>query len=237
MAISSIHDWLATRGPFKRGVELLKLHGDPDDDYFLFSLPESPFSREKLVAALEEINLNAAPGQGVKRRPSPGDGRLITSREEDIETNAHLMSLVDPKELIAEGQLPQQLHPLRRELTSKWREKTFLRGTLVNMPDGMELKQTAATVARLGREIKAGWRIIEHWRQTGNIVKVDERVVPNDPVTLMKRKSRLEVWLSQHRPSQRKPIPTRNATPEAIAAKEKELEEVKRLIREYTDQA
>jgi hypothetical protein len=232
MPISVIHNWLVTRGPFDVGVALLKKYGDPTDaELLLFGMRESPFSREKLVAALRTVNDAAHAPTIVKRRSSPRDGQLITSREADIEENAFNRSLTDPKDQVQEELLPADLRPLRRQLTEQWREYTFLRGTMVNLPAGMELRSTAGKVIHLRAQIRKGWRIIEHWRQTGHVVKVSEEVKPNDPVSLMKRKNALEVWLSQRRTGARK------GTAEAIAAKQKELSEVKALLNAYTDKA
>lgn len=232
MAISHIQSWLASRGPFAIGVDLLKKHGEPTEaELLLFGMKESPFSREKLEAALRAVNDAAAAPHIVKRRTSPRDGQLITSREADIHENAFNRSLADPKDQVHEEQLPADLRPLRRQLTELWREYAFLRGTLVNLPAGMDLRSTAGKVIHLRAQMRKGWRIIEHWRQTGHVVNVSEEVKPNDPVSLMKRRKAIEVWLSQRNPNAPKP---RFSSPEAIAAKRKELEEIKQLLREYT---
>lgn len=230
MAHSIIHDWLASRGAFAQGVELIKTYGKPSRaDLVLYRMSESPFSREKLVRALKALN-DAAIEEVLSASPAPPvTGTSITTPDagDSIEVKAYRRSLRKPGSDIPEELLPVELRPLRRNIASWFREMMYTKGTIVNLPDGMDLKQAAGHLVGLRRKILNGWRVIEHFRATGALLnqEVPGRVL--NPVQLIKRQKAIGVWLSQRKHGHR------TATAEAIAAKEKELAEVNELLKQH----
>jgi hypothetical protein len=220
MAIANISTWLRNKGAFQDGVELLKLHGNPSPtDLFIFGLPESPMNRGKLEDALRRIDtkfvqstIAAAPVS--KTRPRDAH---------DVDERALQRSLQPPPDTLPELSLPMELRPLRRRLDRLWREKTLLRGSLLSLPNGPQLKATASKVKALGKEIRAGWVVIERWRTHGIIIDMD-KAPALDLVALHKKRDSLRVQLSNYKHGKRK------YTPDEVAAKQAALDDVIKLI-------
>lgn len=225
MAFADIQAWLRDKGAFARGVELLKLHGNPSPtDLFVFGLPESPMSRERLVDALKAIDKKVT--ERVLRAAIPN----IKPRERDSEDLAERVlhrSLRKPPENLPEQALPQELRPLRRDLDRKWREKILLKGSLPNLANGIDLRHTAEKIVLLGKEIRAGWEVIERWRTHGVILRTDKP----EPVPVHKlvgRRDSLRVQISRMKNGKQK------STPDSLARKEAELADIMNLMKNGT---
>jgi hypothetical protein len=222
MAFQDIEQWLRSNGDFARGVELLKLHGNPSStDLFVFGLPESPMSRERLTKALRALDKKVT--DRVRNAPLP----QIKERQRDAEDLAERVlhrSLRKPPENLPEEVLTAELRPLRRELDRKWREKIMLKGSLPTLPNGIELRHTASRIVQLGKEIRSGWEVIERWRMHSVVLRTDKP----DPVPVHKlvgRRDSLRVQISRMRNGKQK------STPESLAAKEAELADIMNLMK------
>lgn len=225
MALADINTWLRNKGPFATGVELLKLHGSPSAaDLFVFSLPESSMSRERLEKALR--NLDAKVTERVKAPPHVKP--LQRERDShDITERAYHRSIREPAKELPEQALPEELRPLRRSLDRLWREKLLLKGSLSSLPNGMELRTAAEHITALGRSLRAGWEVIERWRTHGVILRTDQPA-PVPVHKLIGRRDSLRVQISRMKNGKQ------NSTPEALARKEAELADIINLLKHGT---
>lgn len=221
MAITAVHDWLTGRGPFVKGLELLKAHRDlTPSEAFLFVQRESPFARQKLVDAL--TRLNTAATERVLSRPTPV-GQAI---KEDV-TTAKAFERAIKNEAgtdVPETSLPLPLQPLRRQLRDMHRHMVFLRGTLLGTPDGMDLRHVAERIADLRRRINKGWRSIEEWRETGVVALPEEGTRPTGHNDLVRELNSLNVQLSKAKHGKSK------AGPDKVAAWEARKEAIKSIL-------
>jgi hypothetical protein len=230
VAISAIHDWLAARGTYSLGVQLLNLHGDPSPaQRFIFSLPESPVTRQRLVEALTTLNQAATVARTKHDAKAIADVAEVTPA--DHRAFQRTLSADPPTDLPPEA-LPLELRQLRRDLTKAHKELTFLRGLMVKTPDGSELRAIADKVIGLDDFNIRGWRQIEYWRETGNLYhEPDQPPKPTaeelDKANAMKRRQAIRTWLSQRKSTAKNPRPF---TPEQMAAKTAELEQLDRLL-------
>lgn len=203
MAIAAIHDWLRVRGTYALGLELLRMHGRPSAaELFLLQQGESPFSRQRMERRLRTVNDAAieAVSQVVTVSASP---EVVPPHEEE----ALRLSLADkPPQDMPEEALPPQLQPLRRDLKQWHQEMLILRGMMMKTPDGQELRGIAEQVVELHERIRNGWRVIEYYRATGQVMgATPERKV--DVVDLTRELRALGVWLSQRKTGARKSSP------------------------------
>jgi hypothetical protein len=224
MAISAIHDWLTLRGPYQRGIELLKLHGNPSAaQRLLFDLPESTFTRSKLEAALRSVN-EANPAPQPRLRAKPAVAPVITA-DDDVDTRVHKRLVAPQFKDLPVDLLPKELRPLREQLKKDWREYTYTRGTMRNIPDGMHLRQVAEHVLALKQKMRAGWWVIEHWRKTASVVKLDAEQRVANPVDLRRIERKLSTWISQRENGHRKD------TKGVMESKRDELQRVRELLK------
>lgn len=182
------------------GVELLKEHGKPSaTDLFLFDLPESPYAREKLRAALLGINGDAKKEvNAVRSRPA----RVAPVVQDRIQEAAAARSLRgEPGTDLPEHSLPEKLRPRRRELVQWHNELKFLRGRLLATPNGMELRELADRIVSLRKKITAGWLVIETWRATGDVTLDPDPA--SDHAALIKERLAIRVRLSEHKHGKR----------------------------------
>ncbi len=227
MAIAAIHDWLAARGTFSLGVELLKQHGSPTkSDLFIFSLPESPVTRQRLIDRLSKLNERAT--ASLVAHESKAIAAVAEFSQADRKAFDRTLvaeSATDP----TPGSLPPELRELQRDLARVHREMMHLKGIILKTPDGSELQTLAEKLVELDERNAAGWRRIEYWRETGHVLQ--ENVAPApvvlDIASAKLRRNALRVWFSQRSPKAKNPRPY---TPEDWAAKENEMKELNRII-------
>ena len=228
MAISSIHDWLTRKGEFTHGVDLLKLHGAPTPaQLVLFGMAESTFSRAKLVEALRKVN-DAAVVPSAHRGKVQKPGPVIVPGDE-VEDRVHKRMLNNANKDLPIELLPKELRPVRELLKQQWREFTYARGRMENIPDGMHLREAAEHVLDLRQKMRHGWWRIEHWHKTGSIVQTNAQKEITNPVDLLRRERKLSTWLSQRKPGAKN---QRRSTPEEFEAKKMELDQVRKLIKQ-----
>jgi hypothetical protein len=222
MAFSDINTWLRNKGPFATGVELLKLYGTPSStDLFVFSLPESSMSRERLEKALRAIDSKVSKTV----REAPAVNIQLRARDaDDIVERSFQRSLREPAKEIPEQALPQELRPLRKALDRMWREKLMLKGSLRHLPNGIDLRHTAEKIVDLGKSIRAGWEVIERWRTHGVILRTD-KPAPVPAHKLVGRRDSLRVQISRMKSGKQK------STPETLARKEAELADIMKLLK------
>jgi|GEM_PF-3888352 hypothetical protein len=222
MAIASIQDWLRLKGPMSMGVELLKLHGKPTAaDLFLFDQPESSFSRGRLERALRDLNDQAI--HTIAAAPAPATPGPAEPLEHELAALKHSLRQEPPRD-IPEEALPLELQPLRRQLKYMHQEMLMLRGMMVKVPDGSELRDIADKVVALHDEIRSGWRRIEYYRATGKLL-ADSPPATNT-VELMRELRAISVWLSQRKSGARK------STTEQIEAKQARKRVVEQLLKD-----
>jgi len=119
--------------------------------------------------------------------------------------------------------MPEELRPVFREAKRLWRVRLIIRGSMLATPDGDELRRLADQAVTTGKAYRAKWAVINRWRNTGMVIRTD-LPKPLPLAKLFKKRDSLRVSLSQYRNGHRR------ATPEKIAAKESELQEILTLI-------
>ncbi len=212
MAITAVHDWLTVKGPFAKGLELLKAHRDlTSTEAFLFAQGDKPFPRQKLVDAL--TSLNKAATERVLARPTP----LGQAMKEDVATARSFERAIKSEagKDLPESSLPAALQPLRGQLRDMHRHLVHLRATLLGCPDGIELRNIAERIVDLRFRINSGWRVIEEWRATGVVAMPKEAPPPVGQNDLVRELNSLNVQLSKAKYGKSKAGPDKVAIWEA----------------------
>lgn len=206
MAISAISDWLRSSGPFNAGVELLKLYGSPSKaTLFQLSLGDQPFPRKVLITCLEKLNADSD-----QRVPATQPGMRAPSAVRD----PHAMTLYRMNSV--EGgradlrDLPAALKPDYDEVRALYRQESYYRGRMVEIPDGDQLLDVADKVVETYERRKKLWFKIETWRATGDILK-ETTPVPKDRGALIMERNSIRAQLSKVKHNKTKPDPVRDA--------------------------
>lgn len=217
MAIAAIHDWLATNGPMARGVELLKLHGNPTPaDLFIYSLADTSVTRGDLRAELEAINARSNKQVAARDKSTVVSKRLPDEVRALEAAESRARHTEPPNDLPAES-LPEELRPLRRELTDIHATILYLKGRTSSIADGMDLRRHAEEIVALYKRARKGWQAIELYRATGHIMRPESPEVLRDRFERVKRIRNLRVYLTPKR------IAERNTTEAEVAQMRKEL--------------
>lgn len=203
MAITTVSDWLRTRGNFALGVDLLKLHGTPSPaQLLLFAQGEDGFSRQVLETALRAVNEQSAAALPERKAVHPTHAQAPAVSPTEVRAFVRALD-PDAGTDIKEHLLPAALRPLRTLLRDKHRSLVFLRGQLTRTPDGIELARIAGEIVRLRRELNAGWMEIEHWRATGRAFPRAEETGTLDRDALKRRLNTVRVRLSEAKSGKR----------------------------------
>lgn len=206
MSITRIHDWLASNGPFTEGVLLLHQHGSPTaTDLFLFGQRENSVIRKRLRDRLSEL---VAPHVArSKHRTASLRGKPAPPPANPAWTNAEkYANSAEGRKDITVDMLPPALRQVRIGLKKKHALMNFLRGGLLYLPDGMELKRRALQVVQLHSDMKADWFRLEVWRTTGEVLKDAEPVKPPPlagKAALLLRRNNLRTYISRHNKGKR----------------------------------
>lgn len=201
MAIAEVRDWLNAKGHFGRGVELLKRYGTPDKvTLFVLGCGPTLHSRRVLEEQLQRIDatmveqaIAVIPEATKVAAPKPASAKEVElERRAQDRANGH-----DAKQNITEQELPPPLRPLRRQLSSLHTTRTFLKGQLLRVPDGAELRDLAMQIKEIRRKIKAGWIVIEAWRLTKVILQPAKELEPMSDHEAWKRIGSLNTYISR----------------------------------------
>lgn len=229
MAIAAIHAWLLADGPYDQGLALLQRYGSlTAPEIAFYRLPESNAGRKRMRRQLQGLHdasdkrvdqvhvATAAIAQAQKPAPPP-----------EVEERAFSRStLPEPPADLTEDQLPEELRPLRRNLTEKHKQRLVLRGMLIKTVDGMELRELAESIEEISKAIRDGWRRIELWRTTGTVML--QRTALPDLAEAQVERQRIRTWISQRKSGGRR------YTPQQMEAKTARLAELDKLIADAT---
>lgn len=222
MSISSIKAWLQVRGAFATGVELLKVHGRPSSaDLFIYGLGETSVSRARLVDQLSALVDPAVERTAAATEALSGQPGLVLPTE-----RANLRAVKDDnRQDIRDEDLPPQLRPIRQQIRADFRLLSMLRGEALRIPDGFELRKVALHITELHDKLRAGWLVIETWRDTGTVIPF-ESAAEKDRAALFQERASLRSQLSPNR------IKARNTPPEKVEAWRRRLAEIDQLLDE-----
>lgn len=202
------------------GVALLKLHGNPSAaDLFIYSLPETSVNRDRLTAQLRALN-NVAEKLVLKRQQNEPRGNRTPAEVRAIEAAETRARNTEPPGDLPVESLPEELRPLRRELTDIHATILYLKGRTSSLQDGMDLRRHAEEIVRLYKQSRKGWYVIETFRATGHILRPDAPEKVEGRVARLQRIRNLRVYLSPRRMAER------NTTETEAAALRKELKQL-----------
>jgi hypothetical protein len=189
------------------GLLLLKKYGTPSRP-LLFTLDqgENGFSRDALVDALTLLCNGAVerlpPSPAPRSAPSAEHGSVITASTRALEP--------EDRSSGRDRDLPPDLRALYKQLGAWNREMAYLKGQMLRVQDGMELGQLANEIVRIDKQHAAGWRRIEYWRATGQVLGNPDPATPDLKALILERNS-LRAQLSKVKHGKTRPDAKRDA--------------------------